>query len=299
MPGALSISRPLRNGWDPKCRPKKHPRKPSEDGYILIAVVFMLALFIIALAVAAPRVAKSIQREREIETMHRGKQYIRAVKLYYRKFGRYPPNVDALVNTSQIRFLRKKYVDPTTGKEDWKPIAVGMNKTQSTGFFGQPIVGSGSIGLSGSPGGTPSSLTGSTSLSSTSSASTADPSAASAPATDANGNPIPGATASATASTTGSTTSSTFGSGPTLGGIGIMGFSPTSPKQSILVWHKKNHYNEWEFFYDPAADQTRLSNNTSVTGQPAASTSNSSFGNSTTTPSSTSGANSTPSSSSP
>jgi len=47
--------------------------RPSEEGYILVAVIFMLALLIIALAVAAPKVAKDIQRDRELETMHRGK----------------------------------------------------------------------------------------------------------------------------------------------------------------------------------------------------------------------------------
>ena len=32
-------------------------RRPSEDGYILVAVMFMLALLIIAMAVAAPKIA--------------------------------------------------------------------------------------------------------------------------------------------------------------------------------------------------------------------------------------------------
>ena len=287
--------------------PTSTHRKPSEDGYILITVVFMLALFIIALAVAAPRVAKSIQREREIETMHRGKQYARAVRLYYRRFGRYPPNVDALVNTNEMRFLRKKYIDPTTGKEDWKPIAVGMNKTQSTGFFGKPIVGGGGMtGLSGSPGmagslggaspsasafsnsgsstvGGNSGLFGSSGLSSTSTSPSTDQSGASAPATDANGNPI------APGSSTTSTSGSASGSSPTIVGLGVMGFTPNSPKPSILVWHKKTHYNEWEFFYDPTADLTMIGGNAGAIGQPAGSTpvgsgpgmgNNSGFGNS-------------------
>jgi len=90
--------------------------KPSEEGYVLVAVMFMLALLMIAMAVAAPKIAKEIQRDRELETMHRGKQYARAIKLYYKKFNAYPTSVDALVNTNQIRFLRRKYVDPTTGK---------------------------------------------------------------------------------------------------------------------------------------------------------------------------------------
>lgn len=37
-----------------------------------------------------------------------------------------------------------------------------------------------------------------------------------------------------------------------------MGVSPNSPKQSILVLHKKNHYNQWEFCYDPLQEQTMM-----------------------------------------
>src|SRR6266702_867216 len=133
--------------------PKRHVR-PSEEGYILVAVVFMTAILILSLAVALPRVRASIQRDREIETMRRGKQYIRAVQLYYRKFHAYPPNLDALVKTNEIRFLRKKYLDPTTGKEEWKPIMLGQNKTpMAMGFFGQPLGGMGGSVLGGTGGG--------------------------------------------------------------------------------------------------------------------------------------------------
>lgn len=119
-------------------------RQPSEDGYMLLAVIFMLALLLLSLAVAAPRIAKSIQRDREMETMERGKQYIRAIQLYYRKFQSYPPSLDALVKTNNIRFLRKKYIDPLTGKSDWKPIMFGQNKAPlAMGFFGQPLGGVG------------------------------------------------------------------------------------------------------------------------------------------------------------
>jgi len=96
---------------------------------MLVVVIFMLAMLILSLSIAIPRVRESIQRDREEETMRRGKQYIRAVQLYYKKFNAYPPNVDALVKTNNIRFLRKKYVDPTTGKDEWKPILFGQNKT--------------------------------------------------------------------------------------------------------------------------------------------------------------------------
>ena len=96
---------------------------------MLVAVIFLLFLLILSLSVALPKVREDIQRDRDLETMHRGKQYIRAIQLYYRKFRSYPPNVDALVKTNEIRFLRKRYIDPTTGKDDWKPILFGQNKT--------------------------------------------------------------------------------------------------------------------------------------------------------------------------
>ena len=90
--------------------------RPGEDGYILVAVIFMLAILIIAMAVAVPRVREEIQRDRELETMQRGKQYIRGIKMYYKKFNAYPPNVDALVKTNEIRFLRKRYTRPDDGE---------------------------------------------------------------------------------------------------------------------------------------------------------------------------------------
>jgi type II secretory pathway pseudopilin PulG len=297
-------------------------RGPSEQGYILVGVMFMLALLVIAMTVAAPKIAKSIQRDREVETMHRGKQYARAVKLYYKQFGAYPPNVDALVKTNEIRFLRKKYIDPTTGKDEWKVIHLGQNKAPTAfGFFGVPLNGAGaggglcgnalpsstgpgsgsstsstfgsssssSFGSSGSSfgsssgssfgsssgssfgssnptAGCPSDTSGSGSSTSASTAS-ADPNAANS--NNANGATDPNATngttaangaqtgSGSTASGTGST--SAFGQpGQTFGGAGIMGFSPNSPKQSILVYKKKTHYNEWEFVYDPIAEQMMM-----------------------------------------
>lgn len=246
-------------------------RKPSEEGYMLVVVIFMLALLMLSFTVAAPTVRKEIQRDRDVEMMHRGKQYARAVRLYYKRFGAYPPNVDALVQQNGIRFLRKKYIDLTTGKEDWKIIRQGQQKTQTLGFFGQPLAGSGvpisgvpignvpmgGAGLSGvstgsgSPiGGINSSGNTNYSLFSTPDAGTGangqNPAAGTAPAGSGNVDPNAGGS---TAGTGAGFTGQTFGGAP------IIGFSPNSPKQSILVYKKKNHYNEWEFFYDPIADQ--------------------------------------------
>jgi len=137
------------------CLPAGRRLRPvHEDGYVLIAVLFLVALVLITLAVAAPKMAADIERDREVELIHRGQQYVRAIKLYYKKFGAYPPNMDALEKTGEIRFLRKRYTDPITGKDDWKLIHFGENKTPSLGFFGQPMGGVGGSTLAGiGPGG--------------------------------------------------------------------------------------------------------------------------------------------------
>jgi type II secretory pathway pseudopilin PulG len=243
------------------CCPKRH----GEEGFLMVAVIFLLAILVIGMAVAAPRIRDSIQRDREVETMHRGKQYVRAIQLYYRKFHAYPPNLDALVKTNDIRFLRKKYTDPITGKDDWKPINFGQNKQPTVyGFFGQPLGGTsiagtgpgGGNGLPGAQGGLnqqnqpgsnslfgnnnsgPGSQTG---IGANPGSTTTGDNSNGANGTDASGNPANGP-------------GNGFG-GQTFGGAGIIGFSPASDKQSILVYKKKNHYNEWEFVYDPMSEQ--------------------------------------------
>ena len=249
----------------------------SEQGYILLIAIFLVALLVLSLAVAAPQIAKSIQRDRDLETFHRGMQYRRAIQLYYRTFHNYPPNLDALVKTNNIRFLRKKYIDPITGKDDWKPIMVGQNKTPTAmGFFGQPLEGNAStIAGTGPSGGN--GLTGSTpgaggfSLGSPSTPS--DTGSSQTPGST----PTTGGTSTSTTSS-GSSSSSSTQTGPastdqTFGGAGIIGFEPASPKQSILVYKKKDHYNEWEFTYDPLSDaKTVGGGNTGAIGQPASST---------------------------
>ena len=275
--------------------PPSPGKKPSEEGYILVAVIFMMAILILSLSVALPKVRESIQRDRDEETMQRGKQYIRAIQLYYKKFNAYPPNVDALIKTNNIRFLRKKYIDPTTGKEDWKPIMWGQNKTpMAMGFFGQPLAaavgggigpngnnlagpnpvmgGNSGGGLFNSPSGagsSGSSTFGGPTTGTTGNQSGAGGTAGATGGTDANGNPTTGGsgTSGSTGSTFGSSSNPT-GNGQTFGGAGIIGFSPQSPKQSILVYKKKNHYNEWEFLYSPLTDQQQMAAGTGLNGQP-------------------------------
>ena len=215
--------------------------RPSEQGYMLGALTLMVALLVLSMAVALPKVREEIQRDQEIEAMHRGQQYVRAIQLYYRRFHTFPPNIEALQDTSGIRFLRQRYSDPLTGKDDWQPILFGQNKAPTAfGFFGVPL----------GPGGTPIAGIG---LSSSGGSEGATPSGSGASASS------PGGASPVDSSGNDSGNSSTSGSGAgltgqTFGGGGIIGFSPSSTKQSIILYKTKDHYKDWEFVYDPLAD---------------------------------------------
>jgi type II secretory pathway pseudopilin PulG len=248
--------------------PARRTPRPSEEGFVLVAVIFLLAIFVLALSVAVPRMRASIELDRERETMQRGKQYARAIKLYYKKFSAYPPSIDALVKTNNIRFLRKRYTDPMTGKDDWRPIHFGENKTpMAMGFFGQPLAQSGSTVAGTGP-------SGSGGLSDSSSVFSSDTSATSSTSTSATGT-----------STSSGSTSSTGTTGQTFGGAGIVGFAPGKQAQSILLLKKKDHFNEWEFLYSPASDVKTITSGSATTAGSSStsggsSTTGSSFGSS-------------------
>src|SRR5271154_5773956 len=109
-------------------RSSRLARNRGEEGYALLLVVFLTSLLLLATMVAAPSVRTERKREQEEEMIWRGKQYVRAIKLYYRKNGRFPTNLDDLTKPKigQIRYLRQEYKDPMN-KEDgtWRLIYVG------------------------------------------------------------------------------------------------------------------------------------------------------------------------------
>ncbi|HJT00485.1 MAG TPA: hypothetical protein VJ756_15440 [Terriglobales bacterium] len=222
----------------------------GQRGYMLLAIILMLALIVIAAAAAAPDIAMSIRREREAELIHRGTQYMRAIQHYYKKFGRYPLRIEDLENTNNIRFLRRRYKDPITGK-DFRLLhfgevnlgaVMGMNNAGAgimggaaaaamSGAFGQSqtanpsLLGQQAIGILGQqPGGA----------------------MAGSPGTPVQG--LPGSTSSSTDTLA----TKVFGGGP------IIGVASTSHKNSIREFNKKNHYNDWYFIYDPSLDRGGL-----------------------------------------
>ena len=90
----------------------RHP----QQGYILLTLLLAMAVMAIFAGVIASSIAFDIKRDREEELIHRGAQYSRAIRAYYKKFGRYPTKIEDLENTNNLRFLRKRYKDPMNCK---------------------------------------------------------------------------------------------------------------------------------------------------------------------------------------
>ncbi len=102
-------------------------RRPAQSGYAMLLVFAMSAIVAIGLYQQLPRAAFEAQRTKEQLLIDHGEQYRRAVQLYCRKMGRYPAKMEDLDNTQNLRFLRKHYIDPMTGKEEWRLLHMGPN----------------------------------------------------------------------------------------------------------------------------------------------------------------------------
>jgi hypothetical protein len=86
-----------------------------------------LILVMIAASVTVLQMGATIRRRRiEQETIWRGNQYARAIRLYHHKTGHYPQTLDDLVKgMPDLHFLRQAYKNPTnSGDGSWRFIYV-------------------------------------------------------------------------------------------------------------------------------------------------------------------------------
>jgi type II secretory pathway pseudopilin PulG len=274
---------------------RSEDRRESEDGFLLVGLIVAIFLVLLALGVAAPKMSEALKRDREVEAVHRGNQYMRAIRLYYRKFGHYPGSMDQLEKTNNIRFLRQRYIDPMTGKEDWRLIHVGEAKTTVKGFFGQPLAGmtpglgsaagmasgsgigagaAGSSAQSGSSGAFGNSSYGNSSFGNSSSGSSGlggstmpalgGSSSSGTPTlgggTGSSGPPTLGGSSSGSSSTPGQSNglgsaSGIQSSGTPSGGAPFVGVGIPKDGDSITVLNEQTTYDTWEFLYDPRIEQ--------------------------------------------
>jgi type II secretory pathway pseudopilin PulG len=266
-------------------------RQEPEEGFMLVGLIVAIFLVLLALSVAAPKIAQDLKRDREVEAVRRGDQYVRAVRLYYRKFHTYPGSIEQLEKTNNIRFLRQHYIDPMTGKDDWRLIHVGEAKTTVKGFFGQPLAGLtpglGSAAGMASSGGIGTGATGSGQQAGSGSAFGGSAYGGSSPGgggglgggsmmptlggSSSSGTPtLGGGTGSSGTPTLGGAPGSTGtpgqsnglgsaagiqSSGTPSGGAPFVGVGIPKDGESITVLNEQTTYDAWEFIYDPRIEQ--------------------------------------------
>jgi type II secretory pathway pseudopilin PulG len=276
---------------------KSVPQRRTERGYILITLILFVALIAIAAVVMAPVIAFQVKRDREEELIHRGVQYSRAMKHFVKKFGRYPTRIEELENTNQVRFLRKRYKDPITGK-DFKILHMGdVQMSFGAGLAGAVPAGGLNPGLNpgglvtpgtggpGGPGGLPNGAIntvaiagglasainggpgqanpGSTFVTPTPGQNSPDnadnENAAAGPNQGPNpGAPGPGAPGPGAPGAFGATATTGSGGPQVFGGGPIVGVASTSKDKTIRIFNKKDHYYQWQFIYDPSSDRGGL-----------------------------------------
>jgi hypothetical protein len=108
-------------------------------------VMFIAAVMIVGTSAATLNLLTQGRRDLEDEMIWRGQQYVRGVRLYYRKFGRFPQTVEDMVEPkTQVRFLRRPYTDPLNRADgSWRMIYVAptgqlMNSLTRTGAIQFP-----------------------------------------------------------------------------------------------------------------------------------------------------------------
>jgi len=102
----------------------------ADAGFSLAAVIFFITAASIFIAAVVPAYQMQAKRQMEEELIFRGEEYTRAIQKYQRRFAVYPSSVDQLVSTNSLRFLRRAYKDPITGKE-FRLITINPDGTLS------------------------------------------------------------------------------------------------------------------------------------------------------------------------
>jgi uncharacterized membrane protein YgcG len=104
--------------------PQTATLRHKESGFALLLVFLMAAVLAISLYMEIPRVAFETQRQKEQLLIERGEQYKRAIQVFVRKNNRWPTKIEDLESTNNQRFLRRRYVDPMTGKDEWRMVHI-------------------------------------------------------------------------------------------------------------------------------------------------------------------------------
>lgn len=99
-----------------------HSPGPAQSGYALLLVLFMMTLMLITSTAIFMNHRTEGMRQREDQMIWRGNQFVRAIRVYYRKTGHYPQDLDALQKgVANLHFIRPEALkDPMNSDEDGK-----------------------------------------------------------------------------------------------------------------------------------------------------------------------------------
>ncbi len=236
-----------------------HPlRTPRECGYALLMVMFIAALMMAAVMTVAPNILTQAKREKEEEMIWRGKQYVRGIKLYQRKLGRFPTSLDDLTKpkVGTLRFMRQAYKDPMN-KEDgtWRLIYVGPAgqligslkppQTINVSAAGGSTLGTPASTLAGANQPQPGVSPGQAPAGAQSAGTTPGAAGGQTPPNPSGGdqgestsNPAPGAPTDT----------------PVIIGGNIIGVGSKIAERSVKVYEKAKNYRLFEFVWDPSKD---------------------------------------------
>jgi hypothetical protein len=106
---------------------KSRGTRTGEAGYAYIMALGIILAVIVGSQVVMENLITQGRRQREEETIWRGKQWARAIRLYYRKTGHYPQSIDDLMTgVPDVHFLRASAVKDPMMPDDgsWRLIYV-------------------------------------------------------------------------------------------------------------------------------------------------------------------------------
>ena len=127
-------------------------RATGQRGYALLTVFLMAALISFYLYAQLPRVAFESERDKEQTLIDRGEQYKRAIQLYVTAVKKFPAKIEDLENTNDKRYLRRRYIDPYTGKDEWRLIHVNAGGQLTDSLVQKPPAAPGANGqMTGGP----------------------------------------------------------------------------------------------------------------------------------------------------
>jgi len=98
-------------------------RPANQQGFTYIVLLIAVAIMGVGLALTGTVWHTEVRREKEAELLFIGGEFRRAIKQYHQRGGQYPQRIEDLLKDprqqTNVRYLRKLYLDPITGSKDW------------------------------------------------------------------------------------------------------------------------------------------------------------------------------------